>query len=734
MLNRPEARSLGPQAGPKQKRGYLLNQPEVQARNHGGQWHVLSPTAGLLAIITIVTYLPVLRCGFIWDDDSYLLLNQTLRSVEGLGQIWFETRATPQYYPLVFTSFWLEYHIWGFQPIGYHLVNVLLHVGVVLLLWRLLERLEVPGAWAAAAVFALHPVHVESVAWITERKNVLSGVFYFASAIIFLRAAGLWGKPSVSRSAGLSYAASLLLFLCALLSKTVTCTLPAVLLLVIWWRQGRVRRTQVLALLPMFAIGAAMGLLTAWLEREHVGSRGAEWGFTLVERSLIAGRVMWFYVGKLFWPHPLVFIYPRWQIQAGDWVQYLYPLAALALVVVLWILRKRIGTGPLVAALCFGGTLLPASGFFNVYPMRYSFVADHFQYIASIPVIVLAVAVVHWLAGKVGSKNVEAGRISILVACLGTMAILTWHRVQAFNDLEVLWRDTLAKNPGAWMARLNLGVALNAKGKLDEAIDLYRRMLADPAILTSGEPDDFIPNIKVNLGKGLLEKGRTGEAILLFNEAVSLKPDLPNAHYNLGVALQRSGEVDRALAAYRRVIELQAAHPGAHGNTGGILQERGQLDEAAEHYLAALKVLPHSADLNAALGEIDRRRGRLDEAMARYQAAEKASRGRSAVLAGMAWVLAVHPDAAVRKPDQAVRLAEQAAGLTNHRDAAILDILAAAYASAGRFEEAVKTERSSIAFAAASGMIDLARQGRARLELYLQGKAYLQAVPASKPA
>jgi len=710
------------------------DQPEATALNHQSRTNDPARAALLLAVLTIAAYLPALQCGFIWDDDSYLLGNQTIRSIDGLRQIWFETRSTPQYYPLVFTGFWLEYHLWGFQPMGYHFVNILLHTGVVLLLWRLLERLNVPAAWAAAAIFALHPVQVESVAWITERKNVLSGVFYLASAIAFLRAVEARREITSWRAAALWYAAALLSFVCALLSKTVTCTLPAVLLLIVWWRYRRVRAVEALALLPMFAVGAAMGLLTAWLEREHVSARGAEWDFSILERCLIAGRVMWFYVGKLFWPHPLVFIYPRWRINAADWVQYVYPAAAIAALAMLWLLRKRIGTGPLVAALCFGGTLLPASGFFNVYPMRYSFVADHFQYLAGIPVIVLAMAVVHRLSAKVGRDARRTARVSLLVACAGTVTVLTWHRARVFADPEVLWRDTLAKNPGAWMAKLNLGAVLNGKGKVDEAIDLYRRMLADPAISTSGEPDDFVPNIKVNLGNALLAKGRTGEAIALLKEAVSTRPDDANAYYNLGFALQTRGDAADALAAYQKTLEFSPLHPGAHGNIGGILQSQGQLEQAADHYQTALKTLPHSADLLAGLGEIRRLQGRLDEAMSRYRAAERESPGRPGVAAGMAWVLAVHPDAAMRKPDQAVRLAEQAAEQTNRRDAMVLDVLAAAYASAGRLDEAAKAERASISLAAASGMPDLARQARARLELYLQAKPYLHAASTSRPS
>ena len=342
-----------------------------------------------LVAATVLAYQPVWHAGFIWDDDVYVTNNLTLRSVDGLRQIWCKLTATPQYYPLVHTSFWLEYHLWGLNPVGYHVVNVLLHALAAILLWRVLVRLQLPGAWLAAGIFALHPVAVESVAWVTERKNVLAAVFYFAAALAYLR--GRRRERMAESKSGVSlrwYFLAFALFVAALLSKTTACSLPAAMLLVIWWKRGRIAGRDVWPLLPFFAAGVALGLVTSWLERTHVGAQGPEWAFSFPERCLIAGRAVWFYAGKLFWPANLTFIYPRWQINTGAWWQWIFPVAALAVVAVLWRLRRRIGRGPLVAVLFFGGTLLPALGFTNVYPMRYSFVADHFQYLASVGLIV----------------------------------------------------------------------------------------------------------------------------------------------------------------------------------------------------------------------------------------------------------------------------------------------------------------------------------------------------------
>jgi hypothetical protein len=344
---------------------------------------------GLLVLLTLVAYLPVLQYGgFIWDDDFYVSNNPLLRSVNGLVRIWTEPTATPQFYPLVHTTFWIEYHLWQLNPFGYHLVNVLLHALNAVLFWRLLTKLDLPQAWVAAAVFALHPVCVESVAWISERKNVLSAFLYLSSALVYVEF-WMWGSD---KRRWVPYAAAFALFVGALLSKTVTCTLPATLLIVLWWKRGRIKWGDVLPLVPFFVAGAALGLTTAWIERYRAGAMGGEWDLSFADRWMVAGRAVTFYAAKLLYPHPLSFVYERWQIVAGAWQQWLFPLGVIALLATLWALRERIGRGPLAAAAAFVAILGPALGFVNVYPFRYSFVADHFQYLASLAVITLVAA------------------------------------------------------------------------------------------------------------------------------------------------------------------------------------------------------------------------------------------------------------------------------------------------------------------------------------------------------
>lgn len=490
----------------------------------------------LLVVITLAAYLPATQGGFIWDDDLHVQDNLTLRSLGGLYRIWSQPGATHQYYPLVHTSFWLEYRFWQLNPAGYHVVNILLHAVCAVLLWRVLTILKVPAAWVAAAVFALHPVHVESVAWISERKNVLSGVFYLGAVWAYLRYASMEkSQPNGDRSGGL-YTIAIVLFVCALLSKTVVCTLPAALLLVLWWKRQHINWSDIRPLLRFLVIGIALGLLTVYLERTTVGAVGQKWDLSFIDRYLIAGRNLYFYAEKLFWPRQLTFSYPRWQIDATVWQQYLFSSGAIAVIVVLWLLRHRIGRAPLVGVLFFAGTLLPALGFFNVYPFRYSFVADHFQYLASIGLITLAVGAGYLAVNRLSrqSKTVTTILTTVLLATLGT---LTWQQCKIYQDMDTLWRDTLQKNPESWMAHLNLGFDLERRGKLDEAISHYRQgLLLEPN-------DGWAYN---RLGFCLQSQGKFDEAISNYRRALVIFPDYDEARQNLASALRSQQKANKA--------------------------------------------------------------------------------------------------------------------------------------------------------------------------------------------
>ena len=565
--------------------------------------------AGIAAIllITAVAYLPIFRGGFIWDDETYVTGNRLLRSLAGLRAIWLEP-GPPQYYPLTQTTFWLEYHLWGLRPLGYHLANVFLHALNAALVWLVLGRLAVPGAWMAAAVFALHPVHVESVAWVTELKNVQAGVFSLLALLAYLRFA--LGR----RSAGL-YALAVVAFVLAVLSKTVACTVPAAALVCVWWKRGSLGRGDVVPLVPFFLVGLAGGLGTAMVEKYRVGAQGADWTLSAADRCVLAGRALWFYAAKLVAPIRLSFFYPRWAIDAGVGWQWLFSLAAVGVVAALWMLRDRIGRGPLAAVLYFAITLAPALGFVDVYLFRYSFVADHFQYLASLGPITLVVAL-----GAAGARKVPALGRAARLACGGLLLALgaaTWSRAHVFADLETLWRDTVSKNPAAWSAYNNLGTLLLERGRAAEAVPVIERALAlrpdvpeihhtmADAWSRLGRRDEaraeyaralavapgYAPAHNA-LGLLLLDEGKATEAIAEFEQAIRLRPDLPAPFYNLGnalVALDRWGEAE---PYYQRALEIAPEFAEAHNNLANLYASRGNVAGAIEHYEQALALKP----------------------------------------------------------------------------------------------------------------------------------------------
>jgi protein O-mannosyl-transferase len=696
--------------------------------------------AGLaLLALTAIAYVPAMRGGFVWDDDDYVTANRTLRSVEGLGRIWFEPGAVPQYYPLTFTSLWLEYRLWGASPTGYHVTNVLLHAGTAVLLWRILVCLALPGAWIAAALFAVHPVGVESVAWITERKNVLSGVCYLGATLLYLRAALPSGTPLADPR---RYALALALFVAALLGKTVTCTLPVALALVLWWKRGRVGARELLPLVPFLLTGLALGLVTVWMERQHVGARGALWDLSLVDRCLVAGRALWFYAGKLVWPARLTFIYPRWRIDAADAVQYLFPMAALAVLAGLWAARGRLGRGPLVAALFFAVTLAPALGFVNVYPMRYSFVADHFQYHAAIGPYALAGAL---LARAVADSRARAAIAGGLLLVLGA---LTWRQGGIYRDIRTLWQDTLAKNPSAQMAHVNLGMVEYRDGDADAAArEFAAAVQLDPR---DAEAHD-------DLGMALAAAGRTGDALAAFAKSLRLEPGDPKTHNNLANTLAGAGRGEEAMGEYAEAIRLDPRYPDAHNNLGNVLAQAGRTDEAIVHYEAALRADPEFVEAHQNLGMLLAGRGRFADALAHHEAVLAVNPGHAAAhyeaanalvalgrtpeavahyraalrqrpdwpdaLGRLAWLLAVGDGSAVRNPSEAIALAERACALTGSGAPVLLDVLAATYAAAGRFDTAIATAEKAVALATAGGQADIAREISTRLDGYRAGRA-----------
>jgi tetratricopeptide (TPR) repeat protein len=557
----------------------------------------------MLILGLLLAYLPALHGKPIWDDQSHLT-SPELRSWAGLGRIWFELGATQQYYPLTHTAFWLMARIWGSWYEGYHLINVLLHGASALLLVRILRRLEIRGAWLAAALWALHPVQVESVAWMSELKNCLSGLFYFWAALAYL-----WFQRE--RVLGAWFAA-FGLFILGLLSKSVIDTLPAALLLVFYWKNGRLSwRWDVLPLVPFLAVGIGSGLLTSWVERTYIGASGRGFNLPLTDRFLIAGRAFWFYLGKLVWPANLIFIYPRWEISAGVWWQYLFPIAALGLMVLLAWGRKRWGMGPLVATLYFGGTLAPALGFVNIFPFRYSFVADHFQYLASAGPLALAAAGVTMLF----DRWKEPGRLLLPTFCVGLLAefgLLIWQQCGMYADVETLWRTTIQANPECWMAENNLGMSLSQNGQPWDAMPHFREALRI-------NPDDG--EAHNNLGLALAATGQPAAAVTEYRKALRINPNDAEAHDNLGSTLAGTGQPVVALAEYREALRIQPRFADPHLNIGNLYLKQGRTSEGITEIETALQIRPDFAEAHNSLGTGFSQAGRMQEAIGQFEAA-----------------------------------------------------------------------------------------------------------------
>jgi protein O-mannosyl-transferase len=602
--------------------------------------------AALLGAV-LLAYQPAWRGTPVWDDDAHITRLE-LRSADGLKRIWLEPGATQQYYPVLHSAFWVEHRIWGDAPLGYHLANIVFHSIAAVLVFACLRRLAVPGAVLSAFVFALHPVHVESVAWVSEQKNTLSAVFGLAAALFYLRF-------EESRRAR-DYALAAVLFALALATKSVTATLPIALAAALWWRDGRLERRHVASLLPLVAVGAAAGLLTAWVERTFIGAAGAEFHVTPIERGLVAARAIVFYAGKLAWPTGLTFNYPRWQLDQGAWWQYLYPAGLVLLAIALW-LRAR---APLAAFVAFCALLFPALGFVDVYPFRYSFVADHFEYLASIPLIALACGVAAVAgggkprpydgesgarpdavaAGLAPARIVGAALAAALVVSLGVM---TWFQSRNYTDAETLYRSILQTNPASWFAHNNLGFLLLERGDSAEAaVHLEEALRLNPSVwehhanvgllrLRYGPIEAAAPHFENalrlnpsyaeahnNLGHLRFREGKLAEAKAHFEAAIRLKPGLAEAHSNLASVLLGEGVADRALAEYREAARLKPDLVEAVAGECRLSATLAPPEAAAAACTQALGRQPESADLHYGLGVALYRQGRLDESIAQF--------------------------------------------------------------------------------------------------------------------
>ena len=590
-------------------------------------WPVLA-----LGLLVAVSYMPAMQAGLVWDDTIFTE-SAAVQEWSGLWRIWFspsDIQREGHYWPIVYSSFWLEHKIWGFEPTGYHVVNIVLHFFNCLLLWRIMRRLAVPGAWAVAAVFAVHPLHVESVAWAIERKDLLSGLFYLSAALAWIR---YLNAPATGR-----YVASLGLFLASLLSKSIAVTLPVALLIHHWWKRGRVTAAALLRLVPFFAVALAVTVADLAYYR---GIEAVSFDFSFVERALIAARALWFYVGKLLWPTHLAVVYPHWTVDASDLTLWACLVAAIAVPVLLWLLRHRTGKGPLVSALYFAFTLSPVLGFVDYGYMQFSFVADRFQYLAGIGALAVLVGAAAQLASRLGGARAACMQGLGLVV-LATLGVVTWRQAGIYRDEITFFSHVIAHNPDARDAYYNLGRRLILEGRPEEALGPLR-------IAVERRPDSA--SARTNLGRALVLLGRHEEAEGELRRALELEPRNGVSFFNLGEAYRFQGEYELALAAYREALEIDPDAAPAHAGSGDALLNLGrhrealevlehgaslpqkvtsagaiqyllgrarleldQLDRAEEHFLRALDIVPQDTNPLYELARIRNSQGQIDQA------------------------------------------------------------------------------------------------------------------------
>jgi Tfp pilus assembly protein PilF len=584
-----------------------LHQPPAASAPTPYVWFDHRPwfLALVLVLVTFAAYQPVWRAGFIWDDNDHLTANPAVAASNGLRMIW-SSLAVSRYYPLTLTSFWIQRRLWGLNPLPYHLVNVALHATNGILIFFLLRRLRARAAWLAATLWALHPVNVESVAWITELKNTQSGLFFFLSVWCFLRS-----EAGAARRRW--YGLALLCGLAALLSKPSTVVLPLALLLCVWWERGSWRRADILRIAPFFILALGMSALTVVEQRGPIQLAGtAEWNLGMAERFVMAGKAVWFYASKTVWPARLTFVYPRWKLDAGSVWSWL-PLAGLVVGgALLWLWRRQFwaragwfGCGFFVLS------LLPVLGFFDVFYFRYSYVADHFQYLACIGLISLAVSTGTAICERAGQRGRDWGMLAAAIVML-TLGLSTWGQARIYQDSETLWGDTLAKNPQCWMAHNNLGTVFLREGKVSGAIAHFDQALEI-------KPDDA--EAHTNLGIALYQTGKREEAMEHFQQALRINPNKAEAHGNLGIALAQTGKIEEAIAHYERALRIKPDIVEVYSNLGNALARVGRLPEAIVQYEQALRIKPDIAEVHYNLGNALARVGRVPEAIVQYEQA-----------------------------------------------------------------------------------------------------------------
>lgn len=617
--------------------GRPQNLPKCANATASGELHVgvRLPSwgkAGILVVLVVAVYATTFRAGFVYDDFLLLVDNPFVAARDGLSRIWTSTRQ-PDYFPLTVTSFWLEWRLWGHRPAGYHGTNVTLHLGGALLLWRLLLRLRVPGAWLAALLFAVHPVSVASVAWISERKNTLSLLFFALAFNLFV-------DSEEGRHGRFLYWSAFVAFVLGLLAKTSGVTLPLVMVAAVAWRRGGWNRADVIRAVPFLAASGILGAATIWFQH-HRAMNGTTMALPLLDRIGNAAGALWLYACKALVPLQVGVVYDPWTGPRAGLLRSLAVVGVVTVAAAVWAARRRLGAGLLLAAGAYILLLVPVLGFIEMALIRHTPIADHWQYLA-LPAAMAAVAAgltrcAEKARGVLGRATV--GGTVVLIACLCARSAA---RATVYSDDESLWRHAVAVAPGSAYAHANLGNELFQRGRREEArpfllrairldprhatalhqlasialeqqnvevaVDRLERALeAEPAyvearlllvcLLVPVAPTEAAAHaeyllrqshrVAFGLGATLGRQKRTAEAIVLL-ERLTHSPSSTAAHLALGAALATTGELDRAERAFRHVLARASDDADALFGLGAVADGRGDRAKALSLYERAL--------------------------------------------------------------------------------------------------------------------------------------------------
>ena len=567
--------------------------------------------AAAIFLLVLAAYWPLHTAGYIWDDGGWLVHNHFAHHWRGLWNIWFNPHDSIQYYPMVFTAFNIQWHIWGGNAFGYHLLNIVMQAADAVLLWRILKALGLRSAWIAAAIWAIHPVQVETVGWVVEQKSLLSALFLFPAVLAWTRFADFTsnravGEPILTARQWKLYALATLSFILALCSKTDACIVPVVLLFVLIWKRGFINKRDILLLAPWMVLGFLAALMTIHIEHGQAGAKGHGFQFSVAQHLIIAGKDLWFYPFKLFWPWPMMAVYPRWHISHPAAWEWIFPVTAFAIPLVLLALSRKIGRGPFVAVCVYGLMISPLLGFIAFYTEEYTFVADHYQYLACIGIIVLVTQAAAGIFSRLGRSDKPSNDLSlpakgqasaavpakvrgisswlgvaVSVLVLPALGTMTWAQSEIYTPPLRVWTHNIKYNPDCWLAMEHVGVHEYRKGHVAAALVLF---------------------LRAN------ELSHGGNLIV---------------NSNLGDVYRHLGQYAKAIAYYRRSLAVAGRQPPVIAHLVDCYEKIGNWRQAYLDLLHGVQLLPRSADLQTELGSMLARAGHAKRALPHFRAAIK---------------------------------------------------------------------------------------------------------------